>query len=62
MTRKNTQKNIQKNSKKNVYTISGYDEKTILGRFMNGIEIDLDKLAEMELDDLQEIAKKFGIN
>ena len=46
-----TNKNTSKNSKKNTYRISGYDtEKTpILANFMNGIEIDTDKLAELEI-------------
>ena len=36
---------------KNTYKISGYDtEKTpILANFMNGIEIDMDKLAELDI-------------
>ena len=46
-----TNKNISKNSKKNTYKVRGYDaQKTpILANFMNGIEIDMDKLAELEI-------------
>ena len=40
----------RKTTKKNIYTISGYDEikRPILAKFMDGIELDLDKLAKLD--------------